>query len=41
MDICKYAKYLLENGTLPEKRELLSPLKGRIVLKERKIALES
>ena len=40
MDIRKYAKYLLENGTLPEKRELLSHLKGRIVLKERKIALE-
>ena len=41
MDIRKYAKYLLENGTLPEKRELLSHLKGRIVLKERKIALEN
>ncbi len=37
----RYAKYLLENGTLPEKRELLSHLKGRIVLKERKIALEN
>ncbi len=41
MDIRRYAKYLLENGTLPEKRELLSHLKGRIVLKDRKIALEN
>ncbi len=41
MDIRRYAKYLLENGTLPEKRELLGHLKGRIVLKDRKIALES
>ena len=41
MDVRRYAKYLLENGTLPEKRELLGHLKGRIVLKERKIALEN
>ncbi|MBU6321313.1 MAG: recombinase family protein [Patescibacteria group bacterium] len=40
MDIRRYAKYLLENGTLPEKRELLSHLKGRIILKDRRIALE-
>ncbi|HUY62579.1 MAG TPA: hypothetical protein VMV50_02205 [Candidatus Paceibacterota bacterium] len=40
MDIRRYAKYLLENGTLPEKRELLSHLKGRIMLEERKIVLE-
>ncbi len=41
MDIRRYAKYLLENGSLPEKRELLSHLKGRIILKDRKIALEN
>jgi DNA invertase Pin-like site-specific DNA recombinase len=40
MDIRRYAKYLLENGTLPEKRELLGHLKGRIILKDRKITLE-
>lgn len=41
MDVRRYAKYLLENGTLPEKRELLGHLKGRIVLKDRKIAIEN
>lgn len=41
IDVRRYAKYLLENGTLPEKRELLGHLKGRIVLKDRKIALEN
>lgn len=41
MDVRRYAKYLLENGTLPEKRELLGHLKGRIVLKDRKITLEN
>jgi hypothetical protein len=41
MDIRKYAKYLLENGSLLEKRELLSHLKGRIIMKDRKIALEN
>jgi DNA invertase Pin-like site-specific DNA recombinase len=41
MDIRKYAKYLLENGSLPEKRELLSHLKGKIILKDRKITLEN
>jgi Recombinase zinc beta ribbon domain len=41
MDTRRYAKYLLENGTLPEKRELLSHLKGRIIMKDRKIALEN
>ncbi len=40
MDIRRYAKYLLENGTLPEKRELLGHLKGRVILKDRKITLE-
>ncbi len=41
MDTRRYAKYLLENGSLPEKRELLGHLKGKIVLKDRKIALEN
>ncbi len=41
MDTRRYAKYLLENGSLPEKRELLGHLKGRVILKDRKIALEN
>jgi len=41
MDVRRYAKYLLENGSLPEKRELLSHLKGRIVMKDRKIVFEN
>ena len=35
-----YAKYLLKEGTLIEKRELLSFLKSKLVLKDRKISLE-
>jgi DNA invertase Pin-like site-specific DNA recombinase len=41
MDIRKYAKYLLENGTPSEQRELLGHLKGRIILKDRKVAIEN
>ena len=41
MDIRKYAKYLLENGTPSEKRELLGHLKGRIIVKDRKVAIEN
>ena len=41
MDTRRYAKYLLENGSLPEKRELLSLLKGRIVMKDRSVTLEN
>jgi len=35
-----YAKYLLKEGTLIEKRELLSFLKSKLVLKDRKIDIE-
>jgi len=35
-----YAKYLLEEGTLIEKRELLSFLKSKLILKDKKIILE-
>ncbi len=31
MDVRRYAKYLLENGSLSEKRELLVHLKGKII----------
>ena len=40
MDIRRYAKYLLENGSLEEKRELLGHLRKRIVMKDKKITLE-
>ena len=40
IDIRYYAKYLLKEGTILEKRELLSCLKSKIVLSEKKITLE-
>ncbi len=39
MDVRKYAKYLLEEGTTDEKREMLGQLRGKIVLKDKKITL--
>lgn len=36
----EFAKYLLKEGTMLEKRELLQNLKNRIILKEKKITLE-
>lgn len=39
MDVRQYAKYLLEEGTSEEKRDLLGQCRGELVLKERKIAL--
>jgi len=41
VDIRNYTKYLLREGTLIEKRELLYFLKSKLVLKDRKIILES
>jgi len=35
-----YAKYLLKEGTLVEKRELLYFLKSKLVLKDKKILLQ-
>jgi len=35
-----YAKYLLKEGTLVEKRELLTCLQSKLILKDRKICLE-
>ncbi len=35
-----YAKYLLREGTITEKREMLACLKSRLVLKDRKILLD-
>ncbi len=41
IDIRTYAKYLLKDGTITEKRELLSCLKSGLVLKDRSIALKN
>lgn len=41
MDVKRYAKYLLEEGTIEQKRELLEQLRGRIVMADKKIRLES
>ncbi|HEY4499491.1 MAG TPA: recombinase family protein, partial [Candidatus Paceibacterota bacterium] len=40
IDIRTYAKYLLKEGLITEKRELLVCLKSRLVLKDRKILLQ-
>lgn len=40
IDIRNYAKYLLREGTITEKRELLSCLKSKLTLNDRKIELE-
>jgi len=39
IDVRNYAKYLLKEGTLMEKRELLSCLKSKLILKDKKISL--
>lgn len=39
IDIRTYAKYLLKDGTITEKRELLSCLKSQLVLKDREIRM--
>jgi site-specific DNA recombinase len=40
IDIRNYAKFVLAEGSMIEKRELLSNLKGRIILKEKNLILE-
>lgn len=39
MDVKRYARYLLEEGTIEEKRQLLEQLRGKIVLNEKMISL--
>jgi DNA invertase Pin-like site-specific DNA recombinase len=41
IDMRNYAKYILDQGTIIEKRELLSCLKSKIVLKDKLISLEN
>lgn len=40
VDVRNYAKYLLTEGTLVEKRELLSCMKSKLVIREKKVCLE-
>ena len=40
IDIRNYAKYILQDGTIAEKRELLGCLKSKIIFKEKKIVIE-
>lgn len=40
VDVRNYAKYLLKEGVVAEKRELLSCLQSRLVLRDRKVSLE-
>ena len=39
MDIRNYAKYILKEGTVNEKRELLANLRSRIVYKDKTLTL--
>lgn len=39
VDVRDYAKYLLREGTIAEKRELLSCLRSKLVLKEKRVVL--
>lgn len=41
VDVRMYAKYLLKEGTIYEKRELLEQLKNRLVMDDKRISLES
>ncbi|MDP2668479.1 MAG: recombinase family protein [bacterium] len=40
VDVRSYAKHMLKEGTIHEKRELLENLRSRIILKDRKISLD-
>jgi len=40
IDIRDYAKFILKDGTIDEKRELLSYFKSKIVLKEKSVSLQ-
>ncbi|MCK9393829.1 MAG: hypothetical protein WCX30_01495 [Candidatus Paceibacterota bacterium] len=40
MDYKKYAKYILVQGSIYEKRELLSCLKGKLILERNKILIQ-
>jgi hypothetical protein len=39
VDIKRYAKYLLEEGSVEEKRELLEQLRGKLLLQNKQITI--
>jgi len=39
-DLKTYAKYILQDGSITEQREILSSLKSRLIFKYRKLSLE-
>lgn len=39
IDVQEYAKYILKNGAITEKRELLALLQSKLVYKDKKISL--
>jgi hypothetical protein len=41
VDVRRYAKYILREGTKDEKHELLSCLKSKMILKDGKLLLEA
>ncbi len=41
MDVRRYAKYLLEEGSIEQKRQLLEHLQGKILIKDKKIYLDT
>jgi hypothetical protein len=40
IDMKNYAKYILKDGTVYEKRDLLSNLRSRLLFKDKKLILE-
>jgi hypothetical protein len=40
VDVRNYTKYLLKEGTLIEKRELLGCLQSKLFLKDKKVTME-
>ncbi|MCX6746457.1 MAG: hypothetical protein NTX00_05640 [Candidatus Parcubacteria bacterium] len=41
LDIKNYAKYILKEGSVYEKRDLLSNLRSKLVLKDKKLVIEA
>jgi len=39
MNLCQYAKYLLKEGSVSDKRELLANLRSKLNYKDKKITL--
>ena len=41
IDIKRYIKFLLKDGNIEEKREIISYFEGRVTLKQKRIELEA